>query len=311
VSEKLVNSGMKPYYLAILVLLNAYRASSQKHYDVCYSEGLTILLLSTPDKKEDTLDVIADNAMLSPDGTRVAYTKMEENHLRQVEIMDLKTGATTLVDAACHQCYGPVWSPDGKQLVYNGFSGSNWNILLWPAGGGAAPVNITKRLNGTGTGRMYGQGDPFSPTWSADGKKILIQDMRNILVLDLAGRVLDSLPISSVRKDADISSASRYLLSRDETKIIFDMQVNDSSEDDPPRAIYVYDRKKTNTIKVSPDGFQAFQPVLKGDRIFFNGYKVGADQSGPNLGMNIYSVAMDGAGFRLEYEDRRDFSYKK
>src|ERR1700722_18385977 len=133
---------MKLYCLTFLVLLLSYcRASSQKHYDVCYSYGLNIFVFSQADKKEDTLDVIGADPDLSPDGTRVAYTKYEHNgDIRKIESVDLASGRTTLLNP-CKHCYGPVWSPDGKHIVYNDFDGSQWYILLLDFDGKAASDN--------------------------------------------------------------------------------------------------------------------------------------------------------------------------
>ncbi|MDR3713304.1 MAG: hypothetical protein P4L51_10845 [Puia sp.] len=302
---------MKPHCLLVLVLLfSGCRVNSQKRYDVCYSYGLNIFVFSQGDKKEDTLDIIGADPNLSPDGTRVAYTKYERGgDIRKIGIADLTSGATTLPDLACKHCYGPVWSPDGKYIVYNALidygSYNQWYILLWRIDGAAAPINLTKGLNE--------KGDVFSPAWSADGKKILVHDLANVFILDLAGRIIDSIPITRLRKDPSRSSASRYVLSGDETSIIFDMELDpNSSEDDPPAAIFVYDRGTKKTRKVSPEGYDCFQPVLKGNRIFFCGWKVGDPTVDKKTFVgNIYSSAIDGSDFRLEFKNRRDFSYKR
>lgn len=297
---------MKQYCLTFLVLLLSYcRASSQKHYDVCYSFGLNVFVFSQADKKEDTLDVIGADPCLSPDGTRVAYTKYEHNgDIRKIESVDLTSGRTTLLNP-CKHCYGPVWSPDGKHIVYNDFDGSQWYILLLDFDDKAASDNLPRALITTG--------GFYSPTWSDDGKKLLVHNLTDVFIVDLNGRIVDSIPITEFRKDPAGSSSSRYLLSKDETSIIFDMELDASSgADDPPSAIYVYVRKTKMTRRVSPEGYDCFHPVLKGDRIFFCGWKNGdpAVEKGTSVG-NIYSSAIDGSDFRLEFTNRRDFSYKR
>jgi Tol biopolymer transport system component len=289
----------------MLSLLFSYGANSQKRYDVCYSYGLNIFVFSQADKKEDTLDVIGADPSLSPDGTSVAYTKYENGgDRRRIMCVDLASGKTTLLDP-CKHCFGPVWSPDGKHIVYNDFDGDQWYILLLDLDGKAAPADLPRAL--------ITKGGFSSPTWSDDGKKILVQDMTNVFILDLTGRIIDSIPITRLRKDPAINGGSRYTLSRDETRIIFDMELDPAQvEDNPPGAIYVYDRGTQKTRPVSPNGYLCFQPVLKGDRIFFCGWKVGdpAVDKKTFVG-NIYSLAMDGSDFRLEFKNRRDFSYRR
>jgi hypothetical protein len=137
---------MKHYCLIMLSLLFSYGANSQKRYDVCYSYGLNIFVFSQADKKEDTLDVIGADPSLSPDGTSVAYTKYENGgDRRRIMCVDLASGKTTLLDP-CKHCFGPVWSPDGKHIVYNDFDGDQWYILLLDLDGKAAPADLPRAL---------------------------------------------------------------------------------------------------------------------------------------------------------------------
>lgn len=293
---------MKHYCLIMLALIFSCRVSSQKRYDVCYSYGLNIFVFSQVDKREDTLDVIGADPDLSPDGTRVAYTKYENGgDRRRIMSVDLTSGRTTLLNP-CKHCYAPIWSPDGKHIVYSDFGGDQWYILLLDLDGKTADDSLPRALITTG--------GFYSPTWSGDGKKLLVQNMTNVFIVGLTGRIMDSIPIVRLRKDPAISSGSRYFLSRDETSIIFDMGV-DASEDSPS-AIYVYNRETKKTRKVSPEGYTCFQPVMKGDRIYFCGWKEGDPTIDKETFVgNIYSMANDGSDFRLEFKNRRDFSYRR
>ena len=297
---------MKHFYLILLVLLLSYRrVSSQTRYDACYSYGLNIFVYSQADKREDTLDIIGGDPDLSPDGTKVAYTKLEHGGaIRRIECVDLKSGTTTFLNN-CEHCFGPVWSPDGNHIVFNDFDGNEWYILLLDLNGNAAPVDHPRAL--------ITRGGFYAPTWSDDGKKLLVHTLDDLFIVGLDGTILDSMPITRLRKDPSHSSGTRYLLSRDETRIIFDMELDAQAVDDSPSAIYVYDRRTKTTRKVSPEGYYCFQPVLKGDRIFFCGWKVGdpaVEEKQTSVG-NIYSSAMDGSDFRLEFKNRRDFSYRR
>jgi Tol biopolymer transport system component len=294
------------YYLLPLVLLFSHcRLHSQKTYDVAYSNYHGIIVHSVADNKEDTLHFVAHNPDISPDGAQLAYTRYRANEVRQIEILDFENGKTRILDSACKICYGPVWSPDGKHLAYNADLDGHWSILLLSPEGTADPVNLSAALNETG--------EAYSPTWSDDGKKILVQDMKDIFILDTTGKIIERIPIKQLRKNPSISSGSKYLLNKEENAIIFDMELDGTFEqDNPPIGIFVYDRRTQTTRMVSPKGYDCFEPFLKGDRIFFTGDKEGDPQSTDEHPVfNTYSSAINGSDFRLEYKNRRDFSCKR
>jgi hypothetical protein len=90
------------------------------------------------------------------------------------------------------------------------------------------------------------------------------------------------------------------------------MEVNDtSSDDDPPLALYAYDRKTQTTRTISPKGYDCFQPSVYGERLFCAGRKQGSDSSSTDPVFNIYSMDMEGGDFRVEYKGRRDFSCRR
>jgi Tol biopolymer transport system component len=133
-------------------------------------------------------------------------------------------------------------------------------------------------------------------------------------MLDLTGKVIDSIPITGLRKDPAINGGSRYVLSRDETRIIFDMELDPAqTEENGSSAIFVYERRAKKTTKVTPAGYSCFQPVRGvGNRIFFTGWNErdpGFKREDPVL--NIYSSAIDGSDFRLEFKNRRDYSGRR
>jgi dipeptidyl aminopeptidase/acylaminoacyl peptidase len=136
-----------------------------------------------PEKRRmSTLDLMrftmADDAQLSPDGTRVAWVKTtispEENRYRsQIVMTDVSSGETIPLTAQDGAAF-PRWSPDGNTLAFLApvpqaaqlpmeaapFYGKGLQLHLIPASGGEARV-VTALKGGVQT-----------PRWSPDGTKI-------------------------------------------------------------------------------------------------------------------------------------------
>ncbi|MDA2925544.1 LpqB family beta-propeller domain-containing protein, partial [Acidobacteria bacterium AH-259-L09] len=94
---------------------------------------------------------------LSHDGTRVAYTKRGGNlvvrdlaTLQERQVTDLKSGFA----------FYPVWSPDGKKIVYTAWQGNYWKYEM----------HIVSLETGEDQHREI---NGFAHDWSKDGRSIL------------------------------------------------------------------------------------------------------------------------------------------
>jgi serine/threonine-protein kinase len=98
---------------------------------------------------------------LSPDGDRIAMWMLGGNP--QVWIYDMTSGTLTPLTSE-GQNFFPIWSPDGKRLVFPSMrsGGTTVNLFWKPADGSGAAERLTTS--------EYGQ-QPYS--WSHDGKRIL------------------------------------------------------------------------------------------------------------------------------------------
>ena len=95
---------------------------------------------------------------LSPDGTKVAYTKRnlvvrDLGSGQERPVTDLKTGSATY----------PVWSPDGKKIVYTDWQGNYWKYEM--------------HIVSLGTGEdQHREINGFARDWSKDGRFILYDE---------------------------------------------------------------------------------------------------------------------------------------
>ncbi|PYU84788.1 MAG: hypothetical protein DMG51_09940 [Acidobacteria bacterium] len=111
------------------------------------------------------------SAELSPDGHRIAYSvTMRDRPGRpygQLWIMDLATQKSIRVGSEKDSGGGPLWSPDGKWLAFEGQQGEKGGLFLARPDGSA----LTYLASPAGTNSpLPGTGQDF--TWSPDGKQL-------------------------------------------------------------------------------------------------------------------------------------------
>ena len=69
---------------------------------------------------------------ISPDGARVAFNtegdaKNRPRPQRHIAIADVASGKVTVLPSIpSDNCFGPVWSPDGKQLAFSIMADKAW-----------------------------------------------------------------------------------------------------------------------------------------------------------------------------------------
>ena len=136
---------------------------------------------------------------ISPEGTRVAFTRSDSRGGRTVAVLDLESRSLRVLPLPGDNSYGPRWSPDGKLLVFNHWDRktSNWTL------GVAAPDGTGLRLFPPLPGGVY------SPAWDPRGEGLYAQDLRTLYRFDLSGTVTERRPLKEVLGNLSPDSALR------------------------------------------------------------------------------------------------------
>ena len=111
-------------------------------------------------------------ARLSPDGRKIAYVTMAPEW--QVWVYDLSRDTNSRLTGEGRATF-PIWTPDGKRLLF-GWHKSLMPNLFWPSFDGGSPMErLTASRNSQGPG-----------SWSSDGESVAITDASTETNLDIA-----------------------------------------------------------------------------------------------------------------------------
>jgi serine/threonine protein kinase len=113
----------------------------------------------------------------SPDGMWIAYGIVEEGN-GQIYVAPAAGGPATLVTAGFYRAQSPVWSPDGRSLLFwaqrqrgaPAEGNVDWYLAAVPGG---PPASLSARGNVLRVGFQAVQGLPFADAWVRDGNRIL------------------------------------------------------------------------------------------------------------------------------------------
>src|SRR6266550_4072360 len=115
----------------------------------------------------------------SPDGRSVVFARYARDAI-ELELLDLASGEITPLTSNGAVNLEPRWSPDGTRIafvssLYNG----RWHIFVLSPKGAKDPLRLTDDNDSKLPRYYYSKWDHYiSPTWSPDGKEIILVSNR-------------------------------------------------------------------------------------------------------------------------------------
>jgi hypothetical protein len=280
---------MKKILLLFLITSSLCAFAQPKSYDYAYLNKKGICVYSITEKKEYLISTTGQDPALSPDGTKLAYTDNGKNSDRFIVVIDLATKKKMILDTHNSNCYGAVWSTDGKMLAYNIFLGAKWAIAVINAD------NTGARILGKNTEGCY------SPVWIPDSRIIMLQDGTNLKLVDLNGQVEKTVSLGTLdgglpelKGMVGNASSDRFVLTPNQQQIIFCTGTNDPGESDgPPDAVFIYDVASKKTLRLTHKGYSADEVALSGNTVLFTISKLKSSV------FSISQVDIDGKNYKI------------
>lgn len=204
---------------------------------------------------------VADGSIpeISPDGSKVAFNTDDpksDSPVRHLAIVDIESGkVSVLSEMSINNCFGPVWSPDGKSLLFNVYLDGNWQIGFIHADG--TGFRVAKK--GEGHDRWYSM-----PTWAPDGKSFFCHDLDFIYRFDLGGNLQKKWDLHKLITTGDMNSNSRMDVSPDGKSMIMDVDMNEDHDrenwDGPPPSLWLLDLGTDQARRLTQKDFFAWDP---------------------------------------------------
>ena len=225
---------------------------------------------------------------ISPDGTKLAFNTEEKSPVRHIKVVDLATGAATVFkNVPSDNAFGPVWAPDGKELLFYILIKDDWDLALANADGSA--FRILKA--GGPNSQMY-----CSACWMPDGRSLYCQDMTTLYHIGRDGAVIKQWPLQKLFTAGDMDSSTHFDVSPDGTTLLVDLnggaEVTRKGWDGPAPEVWAMDLGTEKTRKLTPPFWWAPRWISNEEYLCIS---EGAREKQPS----IYRVSLDGKTRKL------------
>ncbi len=222
----------------------------------------------------------------SPDGKSIAYNTEEEDGSRHIAVYDLASDkATPVPNIPSDNCFGPSWSLDSNKLAFLIFNTDHWDVgLIGVDGSGFSRLPIGKEV--------------WYPSWAPDGQSLYAHDMDAIYHISLAGKTLQTWPVSLFGPGASMSSGSTLSVSPDGKSLLIEVDGDEDVKikdwDGPPPALWTIDLQTGAHQRIGSRSLLAWSGCWESaSRILCNG----ATEKKPQPA--IYRITLPDGGFSL------------
>jgi TolB protein len=186
---------------------------------------------------------------ISPDGSKVAFTQSPRDGkevLRSIAVAEVATGSTKIFQGTpSKNCFGPVWSPDGAQIVFEIFVENHWRLgFINPDGSGFRFFKMPSADLGL-----------WSVIWAPDAKSIFCQDLEKIYQFSVGGDSVASWEIRKIIPNGEMDSSKRMSVSGDGKRLLLDVNMDEEELKDwegPPPAIWLFDIPSAKAARLTP-----------------------------------------------------------
>lgn len=196
---------------------------------------------------------------ISPDGTKIAFnTQTEKTTERHIAIAEVASGKVTVLKAIpSDNNYGPVWSPDGSQLLFSTMKDHNWRLGLVDADGSHFRYFETQT-------KVPGD-SLYSVAWTTDGKGFYAQDLNTLYHFTLDGTLKDKSSLAKLIPAGGFSSGAQFFIGADGHTLLMDADMDEDMKrkdwDGPPPAIWTLDLSTSKATRITPKGFFGWNPA--------------------------------------------------
>ena len=235
------------FVLAVLFASTGLATVGERHIAFERDDAVWITNLNGTGEKK-----IADGIFpaISPDGTRVAFVTVEKSgtsYVRRIAVVEIAGGkATILKDVPSDNSYYPVWSPDGKRILFTLRENGFWDLAT------IAPNGTDFRVLKKGA---QNQATLYSPFWARDMGSIFCQDITNIYQISLDGAVLAQWNIEKIIPNSGMSAEGRIAVSPGGKRLLLSTDMGEEHHrkdwDGPPAALWIFEIATQKAVRIT------------------------------------------------------------
>jgi TolB protein len=177
----------------------------------------------------------------------VTVEKSAASYVRRIAVLDIIGGkAIIFKDVPSDNSYYPVWSPDGKRILFTLRQNEVWNLAT------IAPDGTDFRFVKKGTQK---QATLYSPSWARDERSIFCQDMTNIYQIGLDGAVLAQWNIEKIIPNGGMGGDGRIAVSPGGKRLLLSTDMGEEHHrkdwDGPAAALWRFEIATQKAVRVT------------------------------------------------------------